>query len=1290
MIAGYLILSIFFEATITRTLWLQRHNDIIAAVTSISIALRCILLVTESTRKEDMLRGKWRNTSPEATSGPVGKAFFGWLNRLFLIGYSRSLSLDDLYPLDKHLTSEYLYHMLSIAWSPESRKRSKSLFRVTISQIKWHVLSAFPPRLALTGFTFCQPFLITRAIDLSQEPATQASLNDGYGLIGAYFIVYLGIAVSSGQYQHLTYRAITMARGGLISMMFAKTSLLESNAVDSAQALTLMSADIERITNGWQTMHEIWAGIIEIAIAIYLLERQLGAACAIPIAVAIRKYPSNPSHAKVVTKLSIVSLLGSIFVMNLVAQRQALWLEAIERRIRATSTMLGSMKRVKMCGLTDTLAKSLHDLRKQELYISKDFRRLLIGSMFFAFATPVIAPVFTFTVFALLALRNGGTTLDVSKAFTSLSLFALLADPLSSLIMALTAFAGSIGCFARIQAFLDTENHRDERITLSGTREVDSSQTLTANETPSDTSIAWSDKLATLYSSEKSSANLGGNAFLLENASFGLKQEKDALLQSLQIAIPYGKLTMIVGPVGSGKTVLLKALLGEVPMLSGTAKAFSGNISYCDQTPFHMNGTIRESVVAFSEYDRRWYSSVIESCALQEDLQQLLSGDQTRIGSKGIALSGGQCQRLALARAAYARNDVCIFDDVFSGLDLDTENSVFTNLLGLDGLLRRQSSTVILASSSTKRIPYADHIIVLGEGGKIVEQGSFKELTASGGFVSALDLEPASWSTKIKDHKLDNMLFNATKITHIPPPSDAPSQTKETDETQLDANRRTGDLSVYYYYIKNVGRLAVTVFVVTISGYVFCYSFPQIWLGWWADSNATARNQHLGYYLGIYALLAVAALACLVMSCWSLIITMVPQSGESFHWKLLKTVSAAPMSFFSTTDTGITLNRFSQDLQLIDMDLPVAALNFFTAFVLCLAQVILIGVSSVYAAISFPIWFVALYFIQKVYLRTSRQLRFLDLEAKSPLYTQFSETIAGLITVRAFGWSAKNEAKNRVLLDQSQQPFYLLYSVQRWLQLVLDLVVTAIAVLLIILVVELRGRISGAFVGVALLNIILFSQNLKLVLQFWTMLETHIGAIARIKNFAITTPTESLSREEAPEPPNLWPAHGSINFHEVYASYDASRVVLKDMTFSIQAGEKIAICGRTGSGKSSIIMAIFGLIDVVSGHISIDHVDLSSISREEARSRIIGLPQEGFLLIGSVRLNVDPYNNASDEEITDALEEVQLWEKVKENGGLDKDIQEVNLSHGQKQLLYFAQALLRKSSILILDEATSR
>ena len=287
IIEFYFLLALPFDAARTRTLFLRKDDNNIAAITATTLAVKVLLLLIEARGKHSCLRTEWKVTSPEATSGLFGKAFFLWLNQLFRTGFSRSLLIDDLTLLDKHLTSDYLYNRLQSAWVKTTKRAPRSLLLLYFRRLKWRLLSVAPPRLGLIAFNFCQPFLIQRAIDLSQQPVTVSSTNAGYGLIGAYAIVYSGIAVTTGQYQHLTYRAITMARGGLISMLFAKTSSLKANAVDPAQSLTLMSADIERITNGWQTMHEIWANIIEVALAIYLLDRQLGSACAIPLAVAV-------------------------------------------------------------------------------------------------------------------------------------------------------------------------------------------------------------------------------------------------------------------------------------------------------------------------------------------------------------------------------------------------------------------------------------------------------------------------------------------------------------------------------------------------------------------------------------------------------------------------------------------------------------------------------------------------------------------------------------------------------------------------------------------------------------------------------------------------------------------------------------------------------------------------------------------------------------------------------------------------------------------------------------------
>lgn len=292
VIQAYLTLTLLLDAARVRTLWLQSYNSAVAAVTTVSFTVKLLLIICEAAEKRSILQPKWKSTSPEATSGLFSRSVFWWLNGLFRTGFKRSLSMDDLLPLDKHLTCAYLYHRLQIAWVNVPTKAPRSLLFLFFGRLKWRLLAVVPPRLGLIAFNFCQPFLIQRAISFSSRSKSEDPNNVGYGLIGAYFLVYTGIAITTGQYQHLTYRAITMARGGLVSMMFAKTSSLKADSADPATSLTLMSADIERITNGWQTMHEIWANLIEIALAIYLLERQLGAACAVPLAVAIGKSTS--------------------------------------------------------------------------------------------------------------------------------------------------------------------------------------------------------------------------------------------------------------------------------------------------------------------------------------------------------------------------------------------------------------------------------------------------------------------------------------------------------------------------------------------------------------------------------------------------------------------------------------------------------------------------------------------------------------------------------------------------------------------------------------------------------------------------------------------------------------------------------------------------------------------------------------------------------------------------------------------------------------------------------------
>ena len=351
-----------------------------------------------------------------------------------------------------------------------------------------------------------------------------------------------------------------------------------------------------------------------------------------------------------------------------------------------------------------------------------------------------------------------------------------------------------------------------------------------------------------------------------------------------------------------------------------------------------------------------------------------------------------------------------------------------------------------------------------------------------------------------------------------------------------------------------------------------------------------------------------------------------------------------------------------------------------------IAQVALTCVASGWLALAIPGLIALLFFLQKYYLRTSRQMRLLDLEAKSPVFAFFISSFEGLTAIRAYGWTKAAEEANLKRLDDSQKPFYLLWMIQRWLGLVLDLSVGGLAVLLVGLAVGLKDQINPGLLGVALTSVMSIGISLSMLIQMWTLLETSLGAITRINQFEADTPKEVNGPDM---PPSGWPQRGAIQVTDLSAKY-GDQAVLSDITFSIGAGEKVAICGRSGSGKSTLMMLLLRLYQPSSGTITIDDIDTSTLNLNALRESVLALPQDPMFLAGTVRYNLDPVEKCSDEQLLVALEKTKIREVVEEKGGLDADLDTDWLSAGQRQLFCLARALLRKSHVLLLDEATSR
>ncbi|KGO73238.1 ABC transporter, integral membrane type 1 [Penicillium italicum] len=1213
LLSSYLFLTLFLDVAQARTLFLSSDDKPELTYSSIfvtAIALKTGILLLEAQQKSRWVGWDEKDHSPEETSGIFSLGVFFWLNKMFLDGYSKILTIGDLYPLDSSFNARPLHDEFLKNMDYSNLKGDKfGLVKVLIRTLKVPLLVPIPARLVLLCFTFCQPLFLEKLLDYLSQPVLDK--NFGYGFIGASLLIYSGLAISMGFYWYFHHRMRTMAKSILVTEIFIKATQARIGTGDDS-ALTLMSTDMERIDMGFRNLHEIWASMVQAALAAWMLYIRIGVVFVAPVAIVI------------------VCFIGLGILIHFTGDSQRSWMAGVQKRVGLTATVIASMKNLKLSGLSVAMGDFVQDLRVQELAAGSRFRKIVIVAALFGFIPLLISPPLTFAFTQ--------KTFNASTMFTSLSFLTLLTNPLSQVFQSIPQLVSGLACLGRIQAFLECETRQDFRQVLDDVRR-------NAEKARADT--------GTISDSESDSVD----PIVIKSGNFGWEAD-DFVLRNVNTRVPKSSLTIVVGPVGSGKTTLCKAILGEIPFSEGSVVLGTGfpHVGFCEQTAFLSNGSIKDNIVGFSPHNNERYAEVIKATSLDFDFATLPQGDQTNIGSDGIVLSGGQKKRVSLARALYLQSNLLVLDDIFSGLDADTEEKVFQQVFGPDGLLKQRGSTVVLCTHSIRHLPAADHVIALGNG-TIIEQGSFQELMASQGYIQRLGLKGSSDDAASTENK------TSTKKTSQEPKPEM-LQTTMTNKSSIapgaDASRKIGDKTVYKHYFKSMGWFLAASSLLFGVLFGFFTNFPTVWLTYWTDDISSEHPTHP------YAYYAVLGVLILIVS--------VERAGASLHQEALRTLIQAPLSFFTNTDTGVVTNLFSQDLNLIDTELPNATMNtIFSMF----------------------------------YLRTSRQLRLLDLEAKSPLYTHFLDTVKGITTLRAFGFIPDDVDKNTRLIDASQRPAYLLLMIQQWLTLVLDLVVMVIAVVMTTLAVRLHS--SSGFAGASLFSLMSFGESISGIVVFYTKLETSIGAIARLKLFNENVKPEDRDEEDI-IPPIQWPQNGVVELKGVSASYGAedqpentSKIALRNINLTINTGERVAICGRTGSGKSSLMALLLKILDPLpetAGNAIIDNTPLHLINRSALRERIIAVPQEAvFLPDGSTfRANLDPSDVSTPEECEVVLVAVGLWKFVQERGGLDVGMSAGTLSAGQRQLMSLGRALLRRfirarngsnCGLLLLDEVSS-
>lgn len=1250
LLSSFLLVSFITEATRIRTVWLVFGHITYTVLFATSTALTGVMVVLEAIPKRSWSPSAWNTISPEETSGFYSLAFLTWVNPLVRLGYRKILDNDDLYPLDSQLSSDTVSRQFQISWQEKPRSRGRSLLATLFKSLIWSLLLPVPSRVAMIVFMFCQPFFIQAFVEyLQSDPDLTASTSStGKSLITASIVIYIGIGLSTTSFNYLNNRAVSRVRTALVTAIFEHALTLNPSQLDTS-VLTLMSTDVDRIQNGFRPLHDIWANLLEAVLAAYLLFRLLGPAFLAPILIVA------------------LCIAGTITVGSFTGTRMAAWTSRTESRVNLTNAVVSSIKPLKIAGLAGAIAEMLQKSRARELRAGNAFRLAVVFSITNAFLPRFLSPAAMFAT--AVAGPKQQQQLGMAEVFASLSFLGLLTFPLSQLFQKFAWFVSAMACLKRVQDFLDREEREEYR--------------KFEKETPASTAVSF------------------------HNVHIGWTKDKWQLTE-LNLCIPKSQLTIVTGSVAAGKSTLCRALLGEAANVEGTIvmhQLRAAQIGYCDQTAFLVNGSIRSNIIGSGPFKGSLYDEVLEATLLKPDLRSLPNSDKTEVGSGGVTLSGGQKQRVALARALYLEAKMYILDDFTAGLDRETANEVVRRLFGPGGYLRHRKATVVWCTHSVHFLSLAEHIIALGPEGRVIHEGSPDTVLQDRQLTLSLENDT---NEKQNGHQEGDLAKDQSLKTVQNP----------NNKSDKSDSRALNGTEVYIHYFSSFGTPLLLTCAVLAVGFGFFANSTTVWLKFWADNSFSIPGSPTyinAFYLGIFTTLCLLSLLTLSLYVATVVIAMATISGTTLHTRAVHALLAAPLYFLTKTDQGVLVNFFSQDMNLIDTVLPPMLMNALALFALSIGQAVVIAIGTPAIALAYPCLIVALYLVTRYYLRTSRQLRLLELEEKSPLYTQFADAVRGIATLRALDWRDSWIAQNRALCDASQRPLYLLGALSLWLSLVMRMVVAGLAIGVTVLATtrkSLAGGGGGAgFVGAGFVALMEFGGMVNSVIACWVELEMSLGAVKRLKEFGQSAGREGKSGEQL-RPGEAWPQKGEILLDGVDASYEEERykddqdepaLALRGVAMRVASGEKVAIVGRTGSGKSSLILLLLRLLDPTAqtaGNLTIDGLSLQQIHRDTLRRRIIAMPQDMvFLAAGeSFKEALDPYSLATGGECQAALETVGLLDTIKEAGGLHAGIGKDSLSLGQKQLFSLAITVLRAQmrekqgalqGVLLLDEVTS-
>ncbi|CAL9701161.1 unnamed protein product [Knipowitschia caucasica] len=1224
-----------------------------------------------------------RFSSPESTpqdnAGFLSFTTFAWMTPILWSVFRKKLDVSSLL-LSPYDTSDVSTERLNRLWEQEVARVGQdkaSLTRVVMRFQRTRLITSSIVGAVAMMAAFIGPAIVVNQI-LQFINVPSHSLTTGVGLAVALLATEFCKICFISLFWAINLRAAVRLKGAFSALAFQKVLSFRVNCgLTVGELINVLTGDGHRVFEA-----VTYGGFI--LISPVLLIACMGYACYVLGVTAL---------AGVAVYILILPL--QVLIGKMIEKFRLPAIKSTDSRVRKMNEILSSIKLIKMYAWEESFEQEVASIRKEERTNMRNASFFENTNVNITTVCPLIATVVTFLVHTAL-----GFSLTSAEAFTTISIFNAMRFSLAVIPLAVRAIALAAVSLGRLQKILRIKNPEPY---LAQGKDPDLALVM------DNASLSWGRPEAELSPQDVTKGSADSELVV------------KSTLKNISFKLPKGKLLGVCGNVGSGKTSLIAAILEQMYLQQGSVVA-SGTFAYVAQQAWIFHGTVRENILMGEPFEQNKYERVLDVSCLRTDLEILPYGDQTEIGERGLNLSGGQKQRISLARAVYSNRDIVLLDDPLSAVDAHVGKHIFEQCIKKE--LRGKS--VVLITHQLQYLEFCDSVLLL-EDGAIVESGHHQELMGLNQRYTQLISNYQTQQSKDQNSEdetliqdrvqedtmrraraesgIDNPGFDMSDET-IGPDSPKSPDNKEQLVAQEVSTQSTMDWGVYYSYIRAAGGL----FIVFLMMMLFVLlvgttAFGNWWLSYWVgqgngSTNATAsdpgnitENPRLSFYQMIYGLTVVIMLVLAFIKCF-VYTTITINAGCNYHDKMFHNVISRPMSFFDTTPGGRILNRFSKDQEEVDTVLP-AYVDPFIQYSLLVAFTLVV-ISSIFPLMLLGVLFFGLLFalVLFIFRGSIREMKRIENISRSPCISLATSALQGLSTIHAYNIKDSHVEMFKVLTDGNSNNIFLFHSASRWLSFCLDFFATSMTFLVSLFVIfSDNNDISPSLKGLAMSYTIQLTGLLQYVVRQSTEVEARFTSVERLQEYIIDGTFESPRQVKNAQIPPNWPMDGAITFQNYKMRYrDNTPIVLDGLNMSIKGGEKLGIVGRTGSGKSSLGVALFRLVEPTEGSILIDGVDITAIGLHDLRSKLSVIPQDPVLFIGTVRYNVDPFDNYSDDQIWAALEKTYMKESISQlDGKLLAPVMENgdNFSVGERQLLCMARALLRNSKIILLDEATA-